>query len=394
VTPPTPTQTYVVIGIPVLLLGGTEMQTLNLVRVLVPAGYRVKVCCYYEYDESVVAMFRHAGAEVMLMKRSRPEGAWVLIKALRSVFKNEKPDIVHIQYVAPGLQPILAARLAGVSRLMATVHQPGRTVGLKARTFLRVGAALTGLFICVSQAAERSWFGDGFLYEPTGGSERRRHCTIYNAVDTERIARLAGLADTAAMKLSLGIGSGPVIGIVARLRGEKGQAVLLNAMPAVLAKYPDAALLVAGDGPDRDLLRRQADALGLSRHVHWLGALPQDETFKLYSVIDIAVVPSLFEGFGLSAAEAMAAGRPVVASAVDGLAEVVQDGVTGMLFPPSDAGALANCLTWLIADPARARQMGQAGLSRAAEMFSMERFSRVTLAICRDVLAGIKGTGA
>jgi len=386
--------TSVFIGIPVLLLGGTEMQTLNLVRALVPAGYRVMVCCYYEYGDSVVAMFREAGAEVVLMGRSRPEGAWPLIKALKSVFQKERPDIVHIQYVAPGLQAILAARLAGVRRLLATVHQPGRTVGLKARTFLRFGAALCSRFFCVSQAAERSWFGDCCLYEPQCGNGHRRHYTIYNAVDTARIADLAAQTDASAMRRSLGIGCGPVIGIVARLRSEKGQAVLLNALPAVLAKYPEATLLVAGDGPDRESLLQQADTLGVGPRVKWLGALPQDETFRLYSVMNIAVAPSLFEGFGLSAAEAMAAGLPVVASAVDGLTEVVQDGVTGMLFPPSDANALADCLVRLIADPAKARQMGQASRERATQMFSLEHFSQVTLTTYRDILADRPARGA
>jgi len=371
---------HVLIAIPILLLGGTEIQTLNLVRVLRSAGYRVSVCCYYERDDAVVDMFRQAGADVLLMGLRREQGAWVLIRELRKLIRGLRPDIIHVQYVAPGLLPVLAARLAGVRRLLATVHAPGRTVGLRARVFVRIASRLCRIFFCVSQSAERSWFGDSQVFDAAQSNGHRRHYTLYNAVDVDRIAMLADGVDHAAVRRCLGLGDGPVVGIVARLRSEKGHAILLDAMAEVVRELPEARLLAVGDGPDRDSLQEQARRLGIEGSVVWAGAKTQDEAFALYGVMDVVAVPSLFEGFGLSAAEAMAAGKPVVAAAADGLAEVVQDKVTGGVVPISDSKALTTGIAGLLSNPVLAKALGQAGRRRVAIEFSIARFAESTLA--------------
>ena len=110
----------VVIGLPMLLRGGTEIQTLTLAGVLKDEGYRVVVCCYYEFDNEMVEDFKKGGAEVTLLKLRRPEkgqlylGMVALLWQLVLYFKRSNPSVVHIQYVAPGLVPILAAKIAGV----------------------------------------------------------------------------------------------------------------------------------------------------------------------------------------------------------------------------------------------------------------------------------------
>lgn len=363
----------VLIAIPILLLGGTEIQTLNLVRVLRAAGYRVSVCCYYEHDTAIVEVFRDAGADVIIMGLRREQGARVLIRELKKLIRRLRPDIVHVQYVAPGLLPVVAARLAGVRQVVATVHQPGRTVGTRARVFLRFASRLCRLFFCVSQAAERSWFGNSQIFEPGQCNAGRRHYTLYNAVDVNRIADLADGVDRMAVRRTFGLGDGPVIGIVARLRSEKGHAILLDAMAEVVRECPATKLLAVGDGPDRETLREHAHRLGLNGAVVWAGARPQDETFALYGVMDVVAVPSLFEGFGLSAAEAMAAGKPVVASAADGLAEVVTDGRTGLLTPIGDSKSMAVAILGILTSPEVANSMGKAARSDVADRFSLER---------------------
>jgi len=136
----------VVVTIPVLLVGGTEVQTLNLVRTLVDCGYRVTACCYYDHEASMVASMEDAGAKVVLMNLDRAAGLWHLLGKLRQFFCEERPDIVHVQYIAPGLIPILAARLAMVPTVFATAHQPGRTYGWKAKLLLRSAARLCTSF--------------------------------------------------------------------------------------------------------------------------------------------------------------------------------------------------------------------------------------------------------
>lgn len=369
----------VIIAIPVLLVGGTETQTLNLVKTLANNGYLVKVCCYYEHEASMVAAMETAGTRLVLLDLDRSAGLWHLLGKLRQFFFEERPDIVHVQYIAPGLIPILAARLAQVPTIFATVHQPGRTYGWKAKLMLRSAARLCTEFFCISQAVEKSWFGTSALFDPLQ-TTRRKHWTIYNAVDVERISRIVAATHQTALRADLDLANRPLIGVVGRLRWEKGQSILIEAMATVVGQIPSALLLVVGDGPDREELQRQATQLGITDNVIWMGSKNTDEVFRLYSIMDVVAVPSIFEGFGLVAAEAMAAGLPVVGSAVDGLAEVIVDHETGRLVPSQDTGALGAALLELLESPETAVMMGNKGRKRAAEHFSLQRFSESTLA--------------
>lgn len=330
----------VVIAIPVLLVGGTEVQTLHLVRVLTEAGYRVVVCCYYEHEESMVRAMEGAGANVILMNLARNDGLVYLFRKLVKLFASLKPRIIHVQYVAPGFVPIAAARVARVKTVLATVHQPGRTHGWKARFILRAAARFCDLFFCVSRSAEESWFGDSALFNPKLYKKGRRHFTLYNAVDVERIAQEARSEHVDRLRASLNLEGKKVVGYVGRLRWEKGPHVLIEAFAKVVSEVPNAVLLIVGDGPDRIALEHQAKQLGISNQIIWLGQKPQKEVFRLYGLMDVVAMPSFFEGFGLAAAEAMAAGVPVVCSNVDGLQEIIRDRYKGVLIPPCDANSL------------------------------------------------------
>jgi len=376
------THDKVVIAIPVLLTGGTEVQTLNLVRVLNGAGNGVVVLCYYEYESEMVGYMDKAGAEVILLKLRREDGLSHLLKKLIVRFKELSPNIVHVQYVAPGLIPIIAARMAGIKTVFATVHQPGRPYGRKAKLLLRLGARLCTSFFCVSRAAEESWFGTSELFDlKLEGNQNRKHYTIYNAVDISTIAATSSRVDLGHLRRVLGLDEHPVVCIVGRLRGEKGHSVLLDAVAAIATKIPNVRLLVIGDGPDRESLKLKADVLGINSNIVWLGQKSQDEVFKLLAISDIAVVPSLFEGFGLTAAEAMAAGLLVVGSDVDGLREVIEHGETGILVPPGDSFALADALTEFLKHPDRAKEMGAKGRERVGRLFSVEKFYETMTAV-------------
>jgi glycosyltransferase involved in cell wall biosynthesis len=374
----------VLVCIPVLLVGGTEMQTLNLAKILIVGGYNVTILCYYEYDKTMVSEFRSIGVRVILMGLKRSDGFLHLLRKLRAIFLNMRPEIVHVQYIAPGLIPIIAARLSGLRTVFATVHQPGRIYGLKAKLLLRFGALLCTAFFCVSKSTEESWFGNSEMFNPQQINRKRRHFTIYNSVYVPTITQAGDLTDHESFKKSLGLEGRLVIGVVGRLRKEKGQAILLDAMPQVIKEVPDAKLLVVGDGPDRSQLIRRSKILGIADHVLWFGFKEPAETLQLYSIMDVVAVPSLFEGFGLTAAEAMAAGRPVIASDVDGLKEVIKDGVTGYLVPIGNSNVMAKRLVELLFNPSKAQAMGEAGRQRVKQHFSLERFAEATLSAYRD----------
>jgi glycosyltransferase involved in cell wall biosynthesis len=376
----------IIVGIPVLLVGGTEIQTLDLVVVLGGSGYNVTVCCYFEYTDEMVKRFEIAGATVHLMKCKRAKGLWHLAKGLLKIFRERKPDVIHVQYVAPGFVPIVAARLAGVKTIFATVHQPGRTYGWKAKFLLRSAARLCTAFFCNSRSVEESWFGDSMLFTPQSAIGSRRHWTIYNAIDTELISQVVADTHRQSLRISMGFGERPVIGCVARLRWEKGQAVLLEAMAEVVKSVPEAMLIMVGDGPDRLSLELKAKSLGLKNNILWLGQKSPEEVYQLYGIMDVVAVPSLFEGFGLSAAEAMAAGRPVVASSVDGLNEIVEQGVTGHLVPADDKSALASRLLELLCKPDAVESMGSEGQKRVKKYFSSDAFANAICAAYKHYL--------
>jgi L-malate glycosyltransferase len=384
--PPSPLSKNVLVLTPVLLLGGTEIQTLSMVRILIKGGYRVTVCCYYEYDSRIVDEFQSAGAEIELLKldRSTTKSKFgeivTLVRSLFSEFHTHRGSIVHVQYVAPGLVPVLAAKISGVQRIFATIHYPRHDLGNMELLFVRLAARLCTFFICNSAATERSWFGVSKRYDASM-KPNVYHCTIYNAVDENKISLLSSSIDRKAMRRELGIGGEKIIGVVGRLRSEKGHEFLLHAMVKVLYSFPSARLLCVGEGPDAIRLQALAVELGIEKNIIWAGAKTQDQAFSLFGIMDVVVVPSQYEGFGLTAAEAMAAGVPVVASDVGGLRDVVDDHLTGFLVPYNDVQELSKTILRLLNDDVLAKTMGKAGREKVGRQFSLSQYEFSLLAV-------------
>lgn len=194
-----------------------------------------------------------------------------------------------------------------------------------------------------------------------GADVAPRVSVIYNGVDTGRFAT----AEPADLELPPGA---VAVGYVGRLEREKGVLELAAAWPAVAARSPEAHLVVVGDGGARDEMR---SALQGQPRVRWLGY--RQDVPRLMRAMDLLVVPSRTEAFGLSAAEAMAAGVPVVATAVDGLPEVVDDGATGRLVPERNPAALARGIIELVLDPALRTRLGRRGAEIVPRRFGIVR---------------------
>lgn len=173
----------------------------------------------------------------------------------------------------------------------------------------------------------------------------------------------------------------PVVLFAGRLRTRKATAVLLEALPLLRREHPEAVLVVAGDGEQRSALERRVRELGLHEAVRFVGARPRSEMPGWYAAADLFCLPSLYEGFPLAILEAMAAGLPVVATAVAGVPEAVVDGVTGRVVPPEDAASLARALSELAADPEAARRLGEAGRKRVEEELAIPRIAAAYLAL-------------
>jgi glycosyltransferase involved in cell wall biosynthesis len=192
---------------------------------------------------------------------------------------------------------------------------------------------------------------------------------IYNGVDLERYDHQEPCCT---LKDEYGMEPGAhIVGVVARLEPEKGHATLLEAWPAVLRACPDAYLLVVGEGSRQDALMQQAADLRIGHRVIFTGR--REDVPAVTAALDVAVLPSYREAQGLSVLEAMALSRPVVASDVGGIPEMIVDGVSGLLVPPRDPVALAAAIVRLLEDHQLADLIGRAGHDLVHQRFCLEQ---------------------
>jgi glycosyltransferase involved in cell wall biosynthesis len=175
----------------------------------------------------------------------------------------------------------------------------------------------------------------------------------------------------------------PLVGNVAALVPHKGQRHLIEAAIPVMKQVPDARFIIAGEGELRPALERQIKEHHLEKHVLLAGFRP--DVLSLHKAFDIFVMSSVTEGLGTSLLDAMLCSKPVVATAVGGIPEVVVDGETGFLVPPRDHEAMARAIVRLLEDEGLRKKMGDAGRARACERFSAERMVRDTLRVYQRV---------
>ncbi len=372
----------VLVAIPCLLTGGTEIQTLSLVRALVKSGHEVTTVCYFEHTDSMKKRFENAGSTVVLLcpEGIRPAGtlqtAWTLFVGLRRVVKRWKPDVAHVQYMAPGAIPIVVLRLLGVKTVIATAHtaadiySPG---GLKLLRLLQ--RHVLRAFLCITERAEKSFFGTSSLFSPeTRLSKKGNHFTIYNNL-SDCIRPAEHLRQ---------FGEPFTIGVVSRLDHIKGMDLVVPAFALVRKRHQDVRLLVVGDGSLRNSMEHEVREAHLEDCVTFTGRQPQEKLQEYYDRIDILLMPSRSEGFGLTAIEGMARGCIVVAADVGGLPEVVIDGETGLLHRPENVDDMAEKICLALADYSRLHALSQGAL-RHADKYSFERYSKNIMLLYRKL---------
>lgn len=352
----------VLICIPCLMTGGTEIQTLNLVHALVEGGHEVTTACYFEHTDYMIGQYEKAGSKVVLFS---PEGVRVgglagikfLWRNLRKVVREFRPDVAHVQYMAPGAIPIILLWLMGQKNILATTHTPADIygkMGMRMIHFLQ--NHVLRAFTCITELAEKSYFGDSTLLDENmdkilvkGKLPKHSHFTIYNSLPY-------GMHFTEERK-PLQEGDTITIGVVSRLAEIKGMDFVVPAFAHVHAKHPNIRLIVVGEGEQGELMQQQANDLQVENYITWAGRQPQSELYKWYGKMDIVLMPSRSEGFGLTAIEAMANGCVMVASNTGGLPEVVKDGEVGLLHECGNSHDLAERIMQLIENPAQFTKM-------------------------------------
>ena len=176
----------ILVCIPCLMTGGTEIQTLNLVRALVEGGHEIVTACYFEHSEYMIGQYKEAGSKVVLFSAdgSRAggiKGILFLWKHLRKLVNEFRPDVAHVQYMAPGAQPIIILKLLGVKKILATTHTAADIYpNLKLIHFLQKHCV--DVWTCITERAEVSFFGSSKLYDKDTVLKKHGHVTIYNAL--------------------------------------------------------------------------------------------------------------------------------------------------------------------------------------------------------------------
>ncbi len=283
-------------------------------------------------------------------------------------------DVFHC-HVGTGCEDwdgVRLARRAGCRVVVQTQHLPFLVSSpRKRRAYHHVIEGVDRL-TAVSEGLRRTYSRIGVPPE--------RFATVANGV-----APLRDRMDRDAARAALGLDARqPVVLTVGRLTHIKGQCHLVDAVPGVLARFPDLAVVLLGDGPLREVLEKRAAGLGVGGAVRFPGH--RTDARQLLAAADVFVLPSRHEGMPLVALEAMEAGLPVVATRVIGSEEVVEDGVTGALVPPADPAALEAALAGLLADPDLRRRQGDAGRRRYLARFTRRRMARDTAAMYETVL--------
>lgn len=356
--------------------GGAQVHVQNLVTRLSAERFRAKVVSLS--DGPAVRRLRTAGVQVDVLEADDDAAA---VAALVALLRQDPPDILHnhmFRAEVVGTRAALALAELGLPRpyVAGTVHS-SRVRSAADRELLRSLTPSMDRLIAVSRAIIAKLQTEGRTQVPVE--------LIYNGVDLERYAYQEACC-TLPEEYGFGEGS-PLVGVVARLEPEKGHSTLLDAWPLVLQAVPDARLLIVGEGSQRGRLEQQAEELGLlgescsgSSCVGTRRARPgakvvftglRDDVPAVTAALDVAVLPSYREAQGLAILEAMALRRPVVATAVGGVPEMVEHERTGLLVPPHDAAALAQAIVRLLSDHPLADTLARAGHALALARFSL-----------------------
>ena len=352
--------------------GGVERRRLSLARRLDPQRFEQIVICTEALPE-LRAEFEQAGCRVFELGRMKRGIDWPKIRAAAKLLREFRPDIVHGAVFEGVIVATLAGRLARVPVIIAEeiITPVGRR--LAGHLYFRLLTGLADQVVAISAAVR------DYLIK-TIRVPRSKVRLIYNGVAEPEAA---SAEDLRAVRSSLGLIEGaPVIGTLSRLAGPAGHppdshkriSDAIAAMKAVLQPFPDARLLIVGDGPDRSFLENYVRREGLDAAVIFAGF--QQRVRPYLDCMDVLVHPAESEGLPLVLVEAMLASRPIVASNVPGSNEVVADGETGFLVPVRSPHALAERTIELLADPQLRANMGAAGLKRARELFSEDRYVR------------------
>lgn len=339
-------------------IGGLERMVLSLSKRLNAGRFRTVIFCLGD-GGPLVEEARACGIDVTAFHKKRGLD-YKLSFELAKTLRGEQVDILQCHNYGPLVYGSLARRLSGIRGAVYTSHGMKTSREKYQRLLFRLGGIKR--VVTVSENARR-------LLVRASGVSPRRVTTIPNGIDGEAYAKDI---DRGIKKADIGIGgSVRLMGIVARLSAEKDHETLLEAFSIFRREFSDVDLVVVGGGELLDQLKSSASRLHIESRVHFLGY--RSDVPELLAIFDCFVLSSRSEGLSMTLLEAMAAGLPVVATSVGGNQEVVRHEETGLLVPAAEPQRLADALKRIFSNEESARQMGESGLRRVHEHFSLDK---------------------
>ena len=345
-----------------LARGGLERMVADLAVAQRETGHAVQVLCLYQ--RGVLAGEVEAGGVPVQACGKRAGPDFAALGRLRKALRAGRGGILHTHNAAAHYHAVLAAAGLGFSRVVNTRHGMGAGgAGARAEWLYRRAMRGTDAVAAVCRAARDA-------FDAQGVRPRGALLAVPNGIRLDGFASSTG-ERRRALARALGLGADAlVVGSVGRLVPVKDHALLLDAFARVLAAEPRAALVLAGDGPARAALARQAQDLGIAARVRLLGDV--DDVRTLLSGLSLFALSSRSEGYSIALLEACASGLPIVATDVGGNGEIVADRRNGLLVAHGRADAFGDALLGLLRDPPTARAMGDAGRRWAAGEASLD----------------------
>jgi glycosyltransferase involved in cell wall biosynthesis len=362
-----------------LIVGGAQENTMLTAALLDPADFDVGIFSGPQTgpEGSLIEEVRARGIplaiEPTLVREINPLKDLCALSALHRHIRRGRYTIVHTHSSKAGILGRWAAYLAGAPIIIHTVHGWGhheRQHPLVSRFYIlleRITQRFTNKLIVVSPRNTEKGLADGI-----GTPEK--YVTIRSGIELDLFQQPTRSREAVRAELGIPPGSA-VVGMVTRLSPQKAPLDFVAAAAHVAAQRPDVHFVIVGDGPLRAEVETEIAALGLTERIHLTG-IRRDVPDLMHS-FSVFALTSLWEGLPRVLPQAMAAGLPIVATAVDGNAEAVTDGVNGFLTPPGDPQAMASALLRLLENPALAAQMGEVGRIRAADFSAHKMVSDI-----------------
>ncbi|MDD5351432.1 MAG: glycosyltransferase family 4 protein [Chthoniobacteraceae bacterium] len=355
------------------VFAGTERHVADLAWGMKQSGVDVCVAC--PPRSPLARQSAHNGIPILPIEKNG-NADWQAVAVLARRLRSGELDLIHAHNGRTACLAAIAKTVAQRGRLVFTQHflapahlaRTGLNGGLSRWIHQRVASGCDRI-LAISEAVRTSII-------QRDASVEEKVSVVPNGIRPPNTRRLLS---PALVRARLGIGAEHFLLVcAARLEPEKDLGTLIAAMEQVARKLPRAFCAIAGEGSQYEMLRAEIPRRGLAAHVTLLGF--QEDTASLLRAADLFVLPSPAEPFGLAILEAMALGKPVVASRAGGPVEIVRDTVTGLLCPPRNPAALAENILRIANSPTLAACMGAAGKSRYREAFTVERMVRSTLA--------------